>query len=124
MSKTVSIRFSKDPESQALGNLFVEAMRSQQKDAEPLFHRDGHAYYRILLTGLVWERSGRGYQAHDLVGFYSVFRDPATKRRWRALDVHGDSLGHPKGFRTMAEAKEACEEHARRRPVHGEGQAT
>lgn len=129
---TVSLRFGKSPEEQQQARGIMGAIREgmiergeleattdeERKLREDYLARPPSAVKRILLFGLPWSSDGKGtrcYRALDGDRQWAVGRDVVGK--WTAM-LHDDREGSPhmvgEGYRTLREAKTACEEAARR----------
>jgi hypothetical protein len=110
------MKFSNSPEDQALAGVMFDAMRQanlDRKDGKPLLiDKNGRAVYQILLGGLRWHKVCCGVYTATLDG----------KRNYRVLRVREGWTTTGPGFsektlRTMREAREFCENEARRTPL-------
>jgi len=115
------MKFGQSPEEQELAGGIVDAMAggmADRKAGKPiLIDKDGVPVYRILLYGLWWSKNNfSAYSARDgKRRVWMVGRD--GKRTWNAV-LHDDRDGSPhviaRGLPTMAAARLACENAARR----------
>lgn len=135
---TISLRFGKSPEDQKLAGSILSAMREGEEDRRnqvPSHHdKDGAPVYRILLGGLRWRSDGKGlccYRAQDgvlstgKIGMVhcTSYREWAVGKdannRWGVV-LHDNREGSPHiiagDLRTLREAKDIAEHHARRMP--------
>lgn len=106
----ISMKFGTSAEEQAFAHKVVSALREGDLERESGKRTD------TLLFGLPWHRltNGRGYYALHWNYSYEVRR---AGRAWEAVQLIGAAPSALIGtFKSMREAREACEDVARRTP--------